>query len=82
VPKIWDTIKKGVLAKVALTSPVAQLLVHTAIQWRTFATETLGIDTPFFNKLVFKKLGAGVGGNLRLAVSGGKQLLDIPTVIY
>jgi len=74
VPKIWDTIKKGVLAKVALTSPVAQLLVHTAIQWRTFATETLGIDTPFFNKLVFKKLGAGVGGNLRLAVSGGGPL--------
>jgi len=73
VPKIWDTIKKGVLAKVALSPPVAQLLVHTAIEWRTFAMK-LGLDTPFFNKLVFKKLSAGVGGNLRIAASGGGPL--------
>lgn len=73
VPKIWDTIKKGVLAKVALSPPVAQLLVHTAIEWRTFAMK-LGLDTPFFNALVFKKLKAGVGGNLTLAISGGGPL--------
>jgi long-chain acyl-CoA synthetase len=73
VPKIWDTIKKGLLAKVALSSPVAQVLVHTAIQWRTFAVK-YGLDTPLFNALVFKKFKKAVGGNLTWALSGGGPL--------
>jgi long-chain acyl-CoA synthetase len=73
VPKIWDTIKKGLLAKVALSSPVAQVLVHTAIQWRTFAVK-YGLDTPLFNALVFKKFKKAVGGNLKWALSGGGPL--------
>lgn len=73
VPKIWDTIKKGLLAKVALSSPVAQVLVRTAIQWRTFAVR-YGLDTPLFNALVFKKFKKAVGGNLTWALSGGGPL--------
>ncbi|CAJ1927903.1 unnamed protein product [Cylindrotheca closterium] len=73
VPKIWDTIKKGLLAKVGQSSPVAQVLVHTAIQWRTFAIK-LGLDTPLFNALVFKKFKKAVGGHLEWALSGGGPL--------
>jgi len=73
VPKIWDTIKKGLLAKVALSSPVAQVLVHTAIQWRMLAVK-YGLDTPLFNALVFKKFKKAVGGNLKWALSGGGPL--------
>jgi len=70
VPKIWDIIKKGVEAKVAASSPVAQFLVKTAFEWRKFANNH-GFDTPLFKKLVFKKFGKAVGGNLQFAVSGG-----------
>ena len=73
VPKIWDTIKKGLLAKVAKSSPVAQALVHTALEWRAFAT-SIGLDTPLFNAIVFKKFKAAVGGNIRWALSGGGPL--------
>lgn len=73
VPKIWDTIKKGLMAKVALSSPVAQTLVHTALAWRTFAVK-YGLDTPLFNALVFKKFKKAVGGNLKWALSGGGPL--------
>eukprot|EP00568_Trieres_chinensis_P007644 CAMPEP_0183297828 /NCGR_PEP_ID=MMETSP0160_2-20130417/5007_1 /TAXON_ID=2839 ORGANISM="Odontella Sinensis, Strain Grunow 1884" /NCGR_SAMPLE_ID=MMETSP0160_2 /ASSEMBLY_ACC=CAM_ASM_000250 /LENGTH=722 /DNA_ID=CAMNT_0025459723 /DNA_START=120 /DNA_END=2288 /DNA_ORIENTATION=- len=73
VPKIWDVIKKGVQAKVAKSSPVAQFLVNTAFQARRFANEH-GYDTPLFKALVFKKLKAAVGGKLRLALSGGGPL--------
>eukprot|EP00934_Nitzschia_sp_Nitz4_P003456 Nitzschia sp. Nitz4//scaffold474_size5614//320//2673//NITZ4_009213-RA/size5614-augustus-gene-0.2-mRNA-1//1//CDS//3329552704//3446//frame0 len=73
VPKIWDTIKKGLLAKVALSSPLAQTLVYTAIAWRTIAVK-YGLDTPLFNVLVFKKFKAAVGGNLIWALSGGGPL--------
>lgn len=73
VPKIWDVIKKGVQAKVALSSPVAQFLVNTAFQAREFAMNH-GYDTPLFNALVFKKFSKVVGGRLRLALSGGGPL--------
>lgn len=73
VPKIWDIIKKGVEAKVAASSPVAQFLVKTAFEWRTFCNN-LGFDTPLFKKLVFKKFAKAVGGNLKIAVSGGGAL--------
>lgn len=73
VPKIWDTIKKGVEAKVAASSPVARVLVETAFMWRKFAIRH-GFDTPLFKALVFKKFGAVVGGQLKYALSGGGPL--------
>lgn len=73
VPKIWDTIKKGVEAKIAASSPVAQFLVKTAFQWRTFAINH-GFDTPLFKALVFKKFSKALGGNMRRALSGGGPL--------
>jgi long-chain acyl-CoA synthetase len=73
VPKIWDTIKKGIEAKVHASSPVAEFLVKTAFQARGFALQH-GYDTPLFKALVFKKFAQGVGGKLRFAVSGGGPL--------
>jgi len=73
VPKIWDVIKKGIEAKVAASSPVAQFLVKTAFEWRTFAINH-GFDTPLFKALVFKKFSKVVGGNLQIAISGGGPL--------
>jgi len=81
VPKIWDVIKKAIVAKVALSSPVAQALVNTALQWRAFAI-TIGLDTPLFNVLVFKKFKKFVGGNIEHALSGGGPLNgDVQTFI-
>jgi len=73
VPKLWDVIKKGIQAKVAASPPVAQFLVNTAFQARTFAINN-GFDTPLFKALVFKKFSKVVGGELRLALSGGGPL--------
>jgi long-chain acyl-CoA synthetase len=73
VPKIWDTIKKGIQSKVAHSSPVAQFLVNTAFQWRKFALKC-GFDTPLFKALVFKKFSKALGGKMRYTVSGGGPL--------
>jgi len=73
VPKIWDTIKKAIVSKVAISPPVAQVLVNTALQWRAFAI-TIGLDTPLFNALVFKKFKKVLGGNVVHAISGGGPL--------
>eukprot|EP00980_Cylindrotheca_fusiformis_P023314 scaffold10345_cov158-Cylindrotheca_fusiformis.AAC.6 len=73
VPKIWDTIKKGIMGQVESSSAIAQVLVHTAIKWRTFAVK-IGLDTPLFNLLVFRKFKNAVGGHLQWALSGGGAL--------
>jgi len=73
VPKIWDSVKKGVEAKISLASPVSQFLVKTAFQARAFAQKN-GFDTPLFKKLVFKKFAAALGGRMRYALSGGGAL--------
>lgn len=73
VPKIWDVIKKGVEGKIAASKPIAQFLVNTAFQWRSFALAH-GFDTPLFKALVFKKFAKALGGNMRQALSGGGPL--------
>lgn len=73
VPKIWDVIAKGVKAKVAASSPVAQFLVNTAFEARAFAIEH-GYDTPLFKALVFNKFSKVVGGRMTRALSGGGPL--------
>eukprot|EP00560_Eucampia_antarctica_P000433 CAMPEP_0197831352 /NCGR_PEP_ID=MMETSP1437-20131217/9543_1 /TAXON_ID=49252 ORGANISM="Eucampia antarctica, Strain CCMP1452" /NCGR_SAMPLE_ID=MMETSP1437 /ASSEMBLY_ACC=CAM_ASM_001096 /LENGTH=716 /DNA_ID=CAMNT_0043434229 /DNA_START=107 /DNA_END=2257 /DNA_ORIENTATION=- len=73
VPKVWDIIKKGAEAKIAASKPIAKFLVETAFQARKFAHQC-GWETPLFNALVFKKFSNIVGGNLRMAGSGGGPL--------
>lgn len=73
VPKVWDIIKKGAESKIAASKPIAQFLVNTAFQARSFAM-SCGWDTPLFKALVFKKFSKLVGGRLRLAGSGGGPL--------
>ena len=73
VPKVWDIIKKGAEAKINASKPIAKFLVQTAFQTRQFAN-SMGYDTPLFKALVFKKFAKLVGGNLRIAVSGGGPL--------
>jgi long-chain acyl-CoA synthetase len=73
VPKIWDTIKKGVEGKLSLASPVARFLVDTAFEARSFAIAH-GYDTPLFKLLVFNKFAKVVGGKLKFALSGGGPL--------
>ena len=73
VPKIWDVIRKGLLAKVDAGPAIAKFLVHTALDWKQFAI-SIGLTTPLFNALVIKKFRAAIGGKLRYALSGGGPL--------
>lgn len=73
VPTIFERLKHGILARISKTSPVAQLLFKTAFKAKLNALR-VGSNTPVWNKLVFGKLGAAVGGRLRLIVSGSAPL--------
>ena len=81
VPKIWDVIKKGVEGKIAASKPIAQFLVATAFQWRSFLN-SYGMDTVLFKALVFKKFSVALGGKMNRALSGGGPLnLEVQSFI-
>jgi long-chain acyl-CoA synthetase len=73
VPKIWDTIRKGVMGKLKKAGPLQQVIAETALKWKEFCI-SIGLDTPLFNALVFDKFKQGVGGELKWALSGGGPL--------
>jgi long-chain acyl-CoA synthetase len=73
VPKIWDTIRKGVLGKIQAAGPLQQTIAETGMEWKAFCL-SIGLDTPLFNALLFDKLKAAVGGELKWALSGGGPL--------
>mmetsp|Transcript_14576 Transcript_14576/g.32847 ORF Transcript_14576/g.32847 Transcript_14576/m.32847 type:complete len:730 (+) Transcript_14576:162-2351(+) len=73
VPKIWDTIRKGVQGFIKKSPPLAQAVINTAIAWRSFAISN-GFDTPLLNATIFKKIKQKVGGELQLGLSGGGPL--------
>ncbi|KAL3904513.1 MAG: hypothetical protein SGILL_010037, partial [Bacillariaceae sp.] len=73
VPKIWDTIRKGVLNKIKSASALQQCIANSGIKWKTFCLK-IGLDTPLFNAILFDKLKSAVGGELKWALSGGGPL--------
>jgi len=68
VPAVWETIRKGVLAKVNQASPFKQWMFRTALSFKITLME-YGMPSGFLD-FVFKGIKENTGGRLRLAVSG------------
>lgn len=73
VPQVWESIRKGVLAKVNALSPKAQAMFHKAFTTKAWLLER-HMPTGFLDKTVFAKIREQVGGRLRFALSGGAPL--------
>ncbi|KAF7731937.1 long-chain fatty acid-CoA ligase [Apophysomyces ossiformis] len=73
VPAVWESIRKGVLAKVNSASPKAQKMFHKAFATKAWLLER-HLPTRVIDRLVFNKIKEQVGGRLRFALSGGAPL--------
>jgi long-chain acyl-CoA synthetase len=69
VPKVWESIKAGALAKVNKAGAVAKFLIGVAVRMKAFGAKHYR-KTPLFNVLL-KKFKATTGGNLKACLSGG-----------
>ncbi|KAI7907137.1 uncharacterized protein BX663DRAFT_494945 [Cokeromyces recurvatus] len=70
VPAVWESIRKGILAKISTTSSKAQKMFHKAYTTKAWLLER-HLPTGFIDKVVFNKIKDQVGGRLRFALSGG-----------
>ena len=77
VPRVFDRIYSGALAKIKAAGGLKALLFHWGFARKLWALET-GYPqhraAPFFDRLVFSKVKQALGGNVRMIVSGGAPL--------
>ncbi|KAJ3675659.1 hypothetical protein LUZ60_004701 [Juncus effusus] len=77
VPRVYDRIYTGINQKIASGGLVARKLYEYAYDYK-LANLKLGLKqheaSPFFDKLVFNKIKQGLGGRVRLMISGAAPL--------
>ncbi|KAF8276490.1 putative fatty acyl CoA synthetase [Trypanosoma cruzi] len=70
VPRIFDTVKKGVEAKLPPPGSLKRRVFDCAYQSRLKALKE-GKDTPYYNARVFSQVRKALGGRVRVLLSGG-----------
>jgi long-chain acyl-CoA synthetase len=73
VPAVWETIRKGVQAKLESATPAQQFVFKKAYDLKKGLMRA-GLPHHFMDKSVFKKIQDGTGGRLKLALSGGAPM--------
>lgn len=71
VPAVWESIKKGIVAKVNAGSPIVRNLFWGAL-WAKSNMMTYGLPgAEILDAVVFKKIKEATGGKLRICLNGG-----------
>ncbi|KAH7464163.1 Acyl-CoA synthetase [Fusarium oxysporum f. sp. matthiolae] len=74
VPQIWETVKKGVIAKLDASSPVIKALFWSAFSFKTFMSRKKLPGAGIFDKIVFSKVRELTGGRLRFTMNGASGI--------
>jgi long-chain acyl-CoA synthetase len=71
VPAVWESVKKGIVAKVNSGSPIVKNLFWTAL-WAKNNLLHYGLPgAGILDAVVFKKVKEATGGRLRICMNGG-----------
>lgn len=73
VPLILDRVSKGINDKINNGTPMQKVLFKFAYAYKAKWTRR-GYQTPFLDKIIFKKVAKLMGGRVRLMISGGAPL--------
>ncbi|KAK5073214.1 long-chain fatty acid-CoA ligase [Lithohypha guttulata] len=71
VPAVWESIKKGIIAKVSAGSPIVRSLFWGGMSLKAMLLNAGLPGAGTLDSIVFKKLKDATGGRLRIAFNGG-----------
>lgn len=74
VPAVWESVKKGVVAKVNQGSMVVRNLFWAALAMKSFLMATGLPGTAILDAVVFNKVKDATGGELRVCMNGGSPV--------
>ena len=70
VPQVWETVKKGVMAKLDTSSPILKSLFWGAFGYKSFMSRNKFPLASVFDGIVFSKVRELTGGRLRFIMNG------------
>ncbi|PNY28678.1 Long-chain-fatty-acid-CoA ligase 1 [Tolypocladium capitatum] len=76
VPQIWETVKKGVMAKLDTSGPVLRSLFWGALSYKGFMSRNRLPLAGIFDGIVFGKVREMTGGRLRFTMNGASGISD------
>jgi long-chain acyl-CoA synthetase len=76
VPQIWETIKKGVMAKLDQSSPLLKNLFWGAFSYKGFMSSKKLPGANVLDNIVFKKVRELTGGRLRFTMNGASGIAN------
>ncbi|ETS00933.1 hypothetical protein MKX07_006479 [Trichoderma sp. CBMAI-0711] len=76
VPQVWETVKKGVMAKLDTSSPVLKHLFWGAFSYKSFMSRNKLPFASVFDSIVFSKVRQLTGGRLRFTMNGASGISD------
>ncbi|KAI1083569.1 long-chain-fatty-acid-CoA ligase 1 [Whalleya microplaca] len=71
VPAVWESVKKGITAKVHAGGPVVQNMFWGALALKSRLMATGLPGSGLLDSVVFKKIKEATGGRLKLCMNGG-----------
>jgi long-chain acyl-CoA synthetase len=77
VPAVWETVRKGIMAKVSKLNPVSKNMFWGAYNAKSFMMNNSGflpgasLGASIVDNVVFKKVAEATGGKLRICMNGG-----------
>jgi long-chain acyl-CoA synthetase len=71
VPAVWESVRKGVVAKVAAGGPLLNAAFWGAFYAKEFLITNNLPGSSILDQLIFAKVKEATGGKLRLCLSGG-----------
>ena len=71
VPAVWESVKKGIIAKVNQGSPVVRSMFWGALATKSFLLSSGLPGSGILDAIVFKKIKDATGGRLRICMNGG-----------
>ncbi|QUC22918.1 uncharacterized protein UV8b_07159 [Ustilaginoidea virens] len=76
VPQVWETVKKGVMAKLDSSSPLLKNLFWGAFSYKAFMSKNKLPLAGIFDGIVFSKVRELTGGRLRFTMNGASGISD------
>lgn len=76
VPQVWETVKKGVMAKLDSSSPLLKGLFWGAYNYKSFMSRNKLPLASVFDGVVFSKVRELTGGRLRFTMNGASGISD------